>query len=195
MYLTIKQHDAFRTLLMGFEIPFRKYVSDVVISVCHSYEEFELAIQQKKNMLTPSSPEYLKSTLASLSNNTKKLKDIYSRFIAATSSTDDIITSDIEIPVVGMLNMATISFSDSFGDLYTLFGSYGDYCDLAEQYRYARNKLDHPGSRTLEDSHLAPVLSFVKDICIFLDDACFLQKSREQLTLDERKSRTTLSAS
>ena len=30
MYLTIRQHDAFRTLLMGFEIPFRKYIADII---------------------------------------------------------------------------------------------------------------------------------------------------------------------
>ena len=30
MYLTIKQHDKFRTLLMGFEIPYRAYIADIV---------------------------------------------------------------------------------------------------------------------------------------------------------------------
>ena len=32
MYLTIKQHDMFRTLLMGFEIPYRAYIADVITS-------------------------------------------------------------------------------------------------------------------------------------------------------------------
>lgn len=34
MYLTIKQHDMFRTLLMGFEIPYRAYIADVITSRC-----------------------------------------------------------------------------------------------------------------------------------------------------------------
>ena len=41
--------------------------------------------------------------------------------------------------------------------------------------------MDHPGCRTLEDSHLVPVVSFVKDICIYLDDSYFLQKTKSQL--------------
>ena len=180
MYLTIKQHDAFRTLLMGFEVPFRKYIADVVTIAYQSDAAFDTAMRQKNGQLTPTSPNYLKSVLpkACCSNT---LKTAYSKFLTATSSTDEIVTSDIEIPMVGALNLVTFALTENFGDLYTIFGSYGFYCDLAEKYRYARNKLDHPGSRTLEDVHLVPVLSFVKDICIFLDDTCFLQKTRDQL--------------
>lgn len=180
MYLTIKQHDAFRTLLMGFEIPFRKYIADIVTTAYQSDDAFDTAMRLKHSQLTPSSPDFLKSVLSdACTKNT--LKRAYSKFQTATSSTDEIITSDIDIPVVGALNLVTFALTENFGDLYTLFGSYNSFCDLAEKYRYARNKLDHPGSRTLEDVHLVPVLSFVKDICIFLDDSCFLQKTREHL--------------
>lgn len=180
MYLTIKQHDAFRTLLMGFEIPFRKYVADIVTTAYQSDDDFDTVMRLKHSQLTPSSPDFLKSVLSdACTKNT--LKKAYSKFQTATSSTDEIITSDIDIPVVGALNLVTFALTENFGGLYTLFGSYNSFCDLAEKYRYARNKLDHPGSRTLEDEHLVPVLSFVKDICISLDEACFLQKTREQL--------------
>ena len=180
MYLTIKQHDAFRTLLMGFEIPFRKYIADVVTAAYQSDDDFDATMRQKNSRLTPTSPDFLKNMLSkACSQNT--LRAAYSKFQAATSSMDDIVTSDIDMPMVGALNLVTFALTENFGDLYTLFGAYSTFCDLAEQYRYARNKLDHPGSRTLEDVHLVPVLSFVKDICIFLDDACFLQKTKEQL--------------
>ena len=33
----------------------------------------------------------------------------------------------------------------------------------------------------MEDTHLTPVLTFVKEICLFLDDSCFLQKNKSQL--------------
>ena len=33
MYLTIKQHDMFRTLLMGFEIPYRLYIAEIIIEL------------------------------------------------------------------------------------------------------------------------------------------------------------------
>ena len=180
MYLTIKQHDAFRTLLMGFEIPFRKYIADVVTNAYQSDTVFDVAMRTRLTQLTPSSPDFLKSVLSdACKKNT--LKRAYSKFQAATSSTEEIVTTDIDIPMVGALNLVTFALTDCFGELYTLFGSYSLFCDLAEKYRYARNKLDHPGSRTLEDAHLVPVLSFVKDICLFLEDGCFLQKNRDQL--------------
>ncbi len=180
MYLTIKQHDDFRTLLMGFEIPFRKYIADVVSSAYQSDGAFDAVMRQKNTLLTPTSPDYLKRVLPSACQK-NTLKNAYSKFQVATTSIDEIVTADIDIPMVGALNLVTFALTENFGDLYTLFGSYNIFCDLAEKYRYARNKLDHPGSRTLEEIHLVPVLSFVKDICIFLDDSCFLQKTRDQL--------------
>lgn len=180
MYLTIKQHDAFRTLLMGFEIPYRTYIARIITSAFADDASFESAIIAKKDQLQPSSPRFLKDTLPVACKN-NRLKKTYEKFNTATTSTEEIVTEDIEIPMVGALNIVTLSLTEHFADLYALFGSYSAFCDNAELYRYARNKLDHPGSRTLEDSHLVPVLSFVKDICFFLDDSCFLQKSKDQL--------------
>ncbi len=180
MYLTIKQHDLFRTLLMGFEIPFRTYIAKIITSAYSSPVDFETAMVAKRHHITPSSPVFLKDVLPKACND-NSLKSNYQRFVVAKSSTDEIVAQDIDIPMVGSLNLVTFALTEHFGALYGLFGSYASYCARAEQYRYARNKLDHPGCRTLEDVHLVPVLSFVKDICLFLDDSCFLQKSREQL--------------
>ena len=179
MYLTIKQHDLFRTLLMGFEIPFRAYISDIIVSN-YNESEFESVMEAKKNSLSHTSPQFLRNVLPTASGK-KTFKSAYAKFETAKTSVEEIVTQDIDIPMVGALNLATFALSENFGGLYSLFGSYASYCDLAEKYRYARNKLDHPGCRTLEDVHLVPVLSFVKDICLFIDDKYFLQKSKEQL--------------
>ena len=180
MYLTIKQHDLFRTLLMGFEIPYRVYISRIITAAYPSAADFESAMATKNTLLTPSSPQFLKDILPDACRK-HTLSRAYQRFQTATSSTDPIITEDIELPMVGALNLATFALVENFADLHSLFNTYNVFCDQAELYRYCRNKLDHPGCRTLEDAHLVPVLSFVKNICYFLDDSCFLQKSREQL--------------
>ena len=180
MYLTIKQHDMFRTLLMGFEIPFRAYIADVITTNYRTDSSFETAMIAKNGMLSPASPQFLRNVLPNaVSQN--NLKRTYQKFVTAKTSVDEIVTTDIDLPMVGALNLVTFALTENFGDLHLLFGSYSAYCDLAEKYRYSRNKLDHPGCRTLEDTHLIPVLSFVKDICLFLDDKFFLQKKREQI--------------
>lgn len=58
MYLTLKQHDLFRTLLMGFEIPFRSYVAENVIINYSDCTSFEQALLSKKNSLMPSDPVF-----------------------------------------------------------------------------------------------------------------------------------------
>lgn len=192
MYLTIRQHDLFRTLLMGFEIPFRAYIAQTIISAFASDDAFESAMTIKNSLIGPSSPQFLRDVLPTECRK-HTLKKTYKKFETATFSTDEIVIEDIELPMVGALNLVTFALTEHFSDLYALFGSYNAYCACAELYRYARNKLDHPGCRTLEDSHLVPVVSFVKDICLFLDDCYFLQKSKEQLlaeatALQQRKS-------
>lgn len=152
MYLTIKQHDKFRTLLMGFEIPYRAYIADIVTSKYHSAIEFESAMVAKNDQLSHSSPQFLKDVLpTAITKNT--LKPTYQKFITAKASVDEIVTTDIDLPMVGALNLVSFAMTECFADLYFLFNDYGTFCDLAEKYRYSRNKLDHPGCRTLEDSH------------------------------------------
>ena len=180
MYLTIKQHDMFRTLLMGFEIPYRAYIAEVITTAYAVDTDFENTMTQKQALLSGSSPQFLRDVLCNaVSKHT--LKNTYQKFKTAVNSVDEIITSDIDVPMVGALNLVTFALVENFGSLYSLFGSYSAFCDLAEKYRYSRNKLDHPGCRTLEDSHLIPVLSFTKDICMFLDDKYFLQKTKDAI--------------
>lgn len=178
MYLTIKQHDMFRTLLMGFEIPYRAYISKKVITSYVNDDAFDLEMRNRQKALTSSSPSFLKSTLTKACKQ-NKLKTAYQLFSTAATSTEEIVSEDKDMPMVGALNLATFALVDDFKELYSLFSGYSDFCTLAEKYRYARNKLDHPRCRTLEESHLVPVLSFVKDICIFLDEEYFLEKTKE----------------
>lgn len=35
MYLTSAQHDQLRTLIMGFEIPYRSYIAEVILDTYH----------------------------------------------------------------------------------------------------------------------------------------------------------------
>ena len=179
VYLSIKQHDQFRTLLMGFEIPFRGYIADVLMTHYSSANDLETALLAKNASLTPADPFFLRDVLPN-SVKHSKIEKMYNTFSTA-SLTTEIVAVDQDMPMVGALNIITFALTGNFNDLYSLFTDYSTFCDLAEKYRYARNKIDHPGCRTLEDNHLVPVLSFVKDICSFLDDKYFIQKTKEQI--------------
>ena len=117
MYLTIKQHDMFRTLLMGFEIPFRAYIAKTITQVHVSDNDFETAMNAKNKLITPSSPQFLRDTLPKACKK-GTLKQTYAKFVTATTSTDEIVTADIEVPMVGALNLATFALTELFSDLY-----------------------------------------------------------------------------
>lgn len=179
MYLSIKQHDQFRTLLMGFEIPYRGYIADILMTNYPLMNDLEAALVSKNTFLQSSDPFFLRTTLPNAAKHAK-VEKMYNAFSTAIATTE-IVAVDQDMPMVGALNIATFALTGDFQDLYNIFTTYSLFCDLAEKYRYARNKLDHPGCRTLEDNHLVPVLSFVKDICSFLDDKYFIQKSKEEI--------------
>ena len=76
MYLTIKQHDMFRTLLMGFEIPYRAYIADVITSAYSNDSIFETIMKQKHALLSSSSPQFLRDVLTNVVSN-NSLKNAY----------------------------------------------------------------------------------------------------------------------
>lgn len=179
MYLSIKQHDDFRTLLMSFEIPFRAYIADKIITDYSDSTSFETVMKAKNNSLQPYDIQYLRDILPKICGG-NKLNKLYDKFITSYEP-KPIVVNDIEVPMVGQLNVVTFSLTSTFADLYNIFSNYTDYCLLAEKYRYARNKLDHPGTRTLEENHLIPVLSFVQNICSFIEDKYFVEKTKSDI--------------
>lgn len=44
MYLTSAQHDQLRTLIMGFEIPYRSYIAEVILDTYHNKCSFSTAL-------------------------------------------------------------------------------------------------------------------------------------------------------
>lgn len=181
MYLTLRQHDQFRTLLMGFEIPYRTYIARTIIREFPTENDFKVAVNNRKNLLSSSDSLFLRQTLPQICKG-NKLHDLYNKLMMSKESAlNGIIVDEQEVPVVGALNIITFTFLKSFEHLYSLFGDYVKFCSLAEEYRYSRNKLERPGCKTLEENNMVPVLAFIKDICIFLDEEFFWQKPKAEI--------------
>lgn len=96
MYLSIKQHDQFRTLLMGFEIPFRGYIADVLMTHYSSANDLETALLAKNASLTPADPFFLRDVLPN-SVKHSKIEKMYNTFSTA-SLTTEIVAVDQDIP-------------------------------------------------------------------------------------------------
>lgn len=186
MYLTINQHDNFRTLLMGFEIPYRTYIAEVITRKYRTADAFVDAMKTKNANLSATAPKFLRDMLPKECKredipNASSLRKKYNLFVSAANSRDFVVSDDTDTPMVGALNLVTFALTEDFTDLYKQFRSDSDFYELAEKYLYCRNKLNHPRCRTLEDEHLTKVLFFVKQICNCLDDSCFIEKSKEDI--------------
>ena len=131
MYLSIKQHDQFRTLLMSFEVPFRSYVAETTLTTYDDFTKLRSALLSKRSTISPADPMLLRTVLPKM-----QYQDLYDRLAAAKNSIGTpIVAVEQDVPMVGALNIVTFSFTNLFRDLYLLFGGYSSYCVLAEKYR------------------------------------------------------------
>lgn len=105
MYLSIKQHDQFRTLLMGFEIPFRGYIADVLMTHYSSANDLETALLAKNASLTPADPFFLRDVLPN-SVKHSKIEKMYNTFSTA-SLTTEIVAVDQDIFIIGKAVLGT----------------------------------------------------------------------------------------
>ena len=85
MYLSLKQHDLFLTLLMGFEIPFRTYVAETVLTKYDTYGAFENELISRRDNLSPSDPLFLRNQLPNICSE-RKCSDLYDKFITSKNN-------------------------------------------------------------------------------------------------------------
>lgn len=103
---------------MGFEVPFRSYIADVVISHYPTYIDFSAELNNRKATLSSADPIFLRDKLPNSCTEKNCLK-LYARFVTANQNRHaDVITSDNDVPMVGHLNIVTFAFQNLFADLY-----------------------------------------------------------------------------
>lgn len=119
MYLSAVQHDNFRTLLMSFEIPFRAYIADKIITDYPDNTSFDSTMKAKCQSLQTYDVQYLRDILPKMCSG-NKLAKLYDKFISAYDP-QPIVINEIEVPMVGQLNLVTFALTSSFIDLYNIF--------------------------------------------------------------------------
>ncbi len=82
MYLTTKQHDQFRTLLMGFEIPYRNYIARRLISNYPTEKDLENALLLKSSNLQGVDPAFLKEVFPKAAKH-DNVSSMYKKFTVA----------------------------------------------------------------------------------------------------------------
>ena len=180
MYLTSAQHDQLRTLIMGFEIPYRSYIAEVILGTYHDKSSFSTALTNVQlSNSQPALNNTIKNQIVKAQKNPDKLFDALQ--FANNSFASKSVAGEADVPMLGELNVLTYVFQQDFSLLINVFPCFSDFFSLARKYSYVRNKLNHPLCKILEDTDMIPVLNFMEEICKWLDWKYFWDKSKTDI--------------
>lgn len=139
MYLTSAQHDQLRTLIMGFEIPYRSYIAEVILDTYHDKCSFSTALTNAQlSNCQPVLNNTIKNQIIKAQKNPDKLFDALQ--FANNSFTTKSVAGSADVPMLGELNVLTYVFQQNFSCLVNIFPCFSDFFSLARKYSYVRIK-------------------------------------------------------
>lgn len=177
MYLSSKQHELLQTSVTSFEIPYRTYIACTIVDHYKNEADFDTAIINKH--VFPSSvpsSQVLNSVLGQYKKNSKYYYDL----LTTTKNNKGIaiVSDEINVPNVSDIVCLSIIFTELFGDLIINYKDFNTFIEQSFKYKYVRNKLDHPGCKTLETLDLTIATDFMFNALLLLcdDESLFWQK-------------------
>ncbi len=165
---------------MGFEVPFRTFIARRITANYTTESDFISALTSA--VLAPGLPVMFSNEFGKI----KKIPAHYYKMLtdAVQACTVRCVPNDTDVPNVATLIVLYELFGNEINDFMLSFPNHTLFIDHMEKYRYVRNKLDHPQSKTLQVEDMYPVLSFINDAstAIFiLDEECFWERKQEDI--------------
>ncbi len=192
MYLSSEQHDRLQTIVTGFEIPYRTYVSCEVLKKFPTESSFVLDVANRPKMPTHI-PNYqmINSMLGQMKIQPKRY---YNLLVNAHKAKDlKILKEEIDVPDISVIITFTIVYKELFTDFLLNFKDEETYLTQALKYKYVRNKVDHRGCKTLEIPDMTITLDFISNCFIQLnyDEALFWDKSSADISREVQALQTS----
>ena len=189
MYLTTNQHNRLRTIVMNFEIPFRTFIACEILEKYSTVEMFCSALMSKDE------PEGISQTFRSQIGKIKSQSErVYSLLaLSRESMKKRIIKKEINVPDVATIVGLIMIFHVEFKGFIQCFSDYDGFITQIEKYHYIRNKLNHPGCKTLEDQDMVLALSFISSACVYIGiehEECFWEQPEDTLYQEIRALET-----
>ena len=180
MYLSTEQHDRLRTIVMSFEIPFRTYIANILVEKYSQSNEFcnALICEEICGDISPT----FKSQIGKIKSQPERIYNLMK--ITVESMNKRVIEEDVNVPDLASIVGLVLLFQDIFSGFIGIFAERETFLTQIEKYHYVRNKLNHPGCKTLDERDLTLVLSFISNACIFIaieKEDCFWDKTEEKI--------------
>lgn len=182
MYLSVAQEDRLRTIVLGFEIPFRSFVSETIVSTYADDASFKAALSGKVTALTAADSKAKVDNTTRMHGKAAKIYSImqecYQTYVAGG------VTKEMDVLYVSDLVWSILIFPELFPDLYSFFSDEVILSDGLQKYYFVRNKLSHPACIKLERTYQDTVLGFIMDACTYLgtvNEKYFWVKSQKSI--------------
>ena len=120
---------------MGFEIPYRSYIAEVILDTYHDKCSFSTALTNAQlSNCQPVLNNTIKNQIIKAQKNPDKLFDALQ--FANNSFTTKSVAGSADVPMLGELNVLTYVFQQNFSCLVNIFPCFSDFFSLARKYSY-----------------------------------------------------------
>ena len=189
MYLSKEEIRLLDDVIKYFEVGFRTYIAENIISKYPTKELYESAIQTKKTNYKGEDiilSGKISSNLEQLSKSAK-VNSIYTLLVETKAVCDNKIDLQIKeeksncfLIISELISLTYIFGTDVFSDLLQAFKTREEYMYLAEEYRVVRNNIEHPGAN-ISTFFYYEVNRFIVKALKCIDDDFFWYSSKEEL--------------
>ena len=189
MYLTTEQHNRLRTIAMDFEIPFRTFVAGQLLNKYLTVEMFLERLGEKD--VPDGISQTFKSQIGKIKSQSERIYGLLK--LTMQSMQNGIVEEEINVPDVATIIALIILFQDEFDEFINCFSDYDAFIVQIEKFHYIRNKLSHPGCKTLEEQDMIVALSFISSVCTYVGiehEEYFWEQSEEKIYQEIRALET-----
>ena len=186
MYLNVNDSDSLDSAVKSFEVAFRSYVSNTILSHLNSETKFSDEINLLHNKIEQSSiilSGKMKSILSRIQHN---ISSYYSNLRYSNdcyiNQSESILPHDVSY-VSDIIGLSYLFAGSYFSDLL-IFKTKEEFLMLTVTYYNTRNALSHRGSELITNDDMLHTTYFISAISDFLDTKtpdCFWYRSHAEI--------------
>lgn len=180
MYISVTQSHRLDTIVKDFEVAFRSFISDVLVSKFATAATLSLALSK---VSITGEIIYSRKFQAKIKGLSKDSSKVHLTALACQQS----ITSrkfDYDVPYVSeLIDIMLIFFNEIYSheNIAKGFSSIEEFHYCSTLYHTVRNNLSHPASRPITELDAAKVAYFVNNISDAIDERYFWYRTKAEI--------------
>ena len=175
MYLSSKSCFKLDEIIKSFEVAYRSFVVDILTQKFLTESDFFAAINDLANSYTSNSVMYSQKYASKIAQIQKESSKHYNTILACSNSLKTHIY-DNDVPYVSdVIDYVSLFFNSCFQTtgIISSFNSVEEFQYLSKEYLTVRNSLSHPASSKVLIKEAQNVLTFMKNLLVFLPSIYF----------------------